>query len=514
MTRAGLFLDDRSLTFVTLSGRRQTGFFTLDVDDSPGARLKAELEARRLRPRRVRVGLRRGLVTVKVLELPPVAGRDRGEMLRFALERHVPFPPEDMLFDARPLPGPNDGSSRVLIAAAERRIVDRALRFLDEPRLRPGAVTVACHELPRLLRRRLGVNRAAWVHRSGGGTVLLFLAGGEVRLSREVPVESAEALGAEIEASLPLLRWRNCEAVYVSGDGATELLDAAAGSVDAAVSAPPYEPAMAALIGELPAEQQATGMLALAVAAGRRRPALDLLPEALRPHTWTPMQIATVAMVVIAAGLGLGALAVPGYQDRRYLARLEQATRALDPQTREVERLATDLGQKRRLLAAMKSVEQGAIRPLPFLRELTDLMPSDAWLSSLNVGPRGVEMTGQATAASQLVPLLETSSWLERAELTSPVTRGRDREQFQLRASWENGPAGPPPPKPAAGAERAPAGQAPPVPSLRPPVPGGGPGTSPPPAPGLGVPGIPAAPGASPPPGAPAPAPAPRQGQG
>jgi hypothetical protein len=50
-------------------------------------------------------------------------------------------------------------------------------------------------------------------------------------------------------------------------------------------------------------------------------------------------------------------------------------------------------------------------------------------------------MTGQAGAASNLISLLENSPRLERVEFASPVTRGRDREQFRIRAAWEAPPA-------------------------------------------------------------------------
>src|SRR5262245_29865941 len=147
--RAGLFLQDQRLSFVALTGRGRAERFAISADDNPGAVLKAELEARQLRCRRVRLGVERSLVTVKVLELPPVVGGDRNEMLRFELERHVPFPPEDAVFDAMDLPTTKDGPTRVLVVAGERRIVDHALRLLDEPRLKPASVTVACHDLPR-----------------------------------------------------------------------------------------------------------------------------------------------------------------------------------------------------------------------------------------------------------------------------------------------------------------------------------------------------------------------------
>src|SRR5204863_9020323 len=106
--------------------------------------------------------------------------------------------------------------------------------------------------------------------------------------------------------------------------------------------------------------------------------------------------------------------------------------------------------------------------------EVTEVVPNDAWLTMLTFDAKGVELTGQASQASLLIPLLENSPKLERVEFASPVTRGRDKEQFRIRAAWE--------------------AAAPPVPAGPAAVPGG-PGAGPPPAsapggaPGRGPPG-------------------------
>jgi hypothetical protein len=96
-------------------------------------------------------------------------------------------------------------------------------------------------------------------------------------------------------------------------------------------------------------------------------------------------------------------------------------------------------------------------------------------------------MTGQAGAASNLIPLLENSPRLERVEFASPVTRGRDREQFRIRAAWE-APAPPPValPVPAPGAVRPPAapGAGQPPPGETPPAANPGARPAPPRAPG------------------------------
>jgi Tfp pilus assembly protein PilN len=134
------------------------------------------------------------------------------------------------------------------------------------------------------------------------------------------------------------------------------------------------------------------------------------------------------------------------------------------------------LERQRRLLASAHAIGAASLKPLPLLRELTETLPPDVWLTTLTLDQKGVEMTGQAATASALIPLLENSPRLEHVEFASPVTRGQDKEQFRIRASWEAGP-GTAPAKPAATvapAPRRPVPGAPPRGEIRPrgPAPG------------------------------------------
>jgi Tfp pilus assembly protein PilN len=149
------------------------------------------------------------------------------------------------------------------------------------------------------------------------------------------------------------------------------------------------------------------------------------------------MQKLTVGMSVLTACLGLAALFAPGLRDQRQLSGLEAEIRRLDPDVRAVERLMGDLERRRRLLATAQEITSKSVHPLAVVRELTEILPSDVWLTALSLDPKGVELTGQAATASPLIPLLENSPRLERVEFSSPVTRGRDKEQFRIRATWE-----------------------------------------------------------------------------
>src|SRR5437867_2483074 len=372
--RLGLVVLADRLTAATIH-RERDETFTIAAEN-PAAALRAELDARGLRTRTVAIGLARSAVTVKQIELPAIAG-ETDEMVRFELERHLPTTTDDPAFDyiSPPVEAEPDptamGGRRVLICAADRRLVDAALRVADEAKLRPVSITVAAHDLLTLVDPDRS-ERVAWLHRTGDNVDLLLLQGASLVFSRTFHAFDDATLVAETRRSL---------------------------------------------------------------AGARRR---------------------------------------PGDRVSRRLTRLNREIARIDPEVRAAERVVRDLDRKRQLLTTVDKIGSSAIRPLPLLRELTDIIPADAWLTYVAFDAKGVELTGQAGAASTLIPLLENSPRLERVEFASPVTRGRDREQFRIRASWES----PGTEAVAAAAPPPPAALAPPPPAVTSPAPSALPGGS------------------------------------
>jgi Tfp pilus assembly protein PilN len=269
---------------------------------------------------------------------------------------------------------------------------------------------------------------------------LLFLDGRTLLTSRQVAAADAGELAREVRRSLPVVRWRGADLLWLSGlagDDASAWRDELTAALHVSAAAPPFAAATLPLVAQLPADDQGPALLALAVAAETRSPALNLLPAAARP--WTPSrgQLVTAGMVAVIAALGLSLGLVHVVRTERYLARVSAEIRRLEPEAKAVDGLAEELARKRRVLAALASADEGRVPALPVLRELTETLPAGAWLQALAMDRQGVELTGQADGASALIPLLEASSRLERAELTAPVTKTQSKEQFRIRAAWE-----------------------------------------------------------------------------
>src|SRR5207253_2041513 len=149
-----VLLGDR-LAIAALRGARVETFIV--EAENPADALRAELEARGLPARNAFFALSRSVVTVKPIDLPPVAG-DVRQMVGFELERHLAFSPENASYDFVPLP-PDPSAERaataeqrVLITAADQRVVESAVRLATDAHLRAVSLTVAAHNLPTLAR--------------------------------------------------------------------------------------------------------------------------------------------------------------------------------------------------------------------------------------------------------------------------------------------------------------------------------------------------------------------------
>src|SRR4029079_9440035 len=134
------------------------------------------------------------------------------------------------------------------------------------------------------------------------------------------------------------------DAICASGDGADELLASPAlEQLAASVTAPPWSPAVEAMLPASPANDQGRATLALAVALGSQRPVLNLLPVETRPRTFSSGQLVTAGMVVITLALGVGIVLGQAYKEQRYATQLSAALGKLDPDVKAIERLSAEV---------------------------------------------------------------------------------------------------------------------------------------------------------------------------
>jgi general secretion pathway protein L len=451
---------------------RVLGAFSLDIEESPGAALATKLRELGVRARRVHVGITRRRAVVKAIELPAVAGANIRQMVAFELERHLPFPATDAIFDFQVLDQTPGRPVRVLLVACDRRVFERIAEPLREARLVPRLLDVAIHSLATLDGSHPGLPPDALrvlMAVEDRGAEVAITRGGRLCASRTfaLPTEPADrirALGGELRRTIGGLDPEDRRRVFgvtVTGEVPQPTSEWCDFPVHEELALPSGPDAP----GGDPAELAAVAMALRVPRKGSLR--TNLIPEEALPRPFPWPVAATAALGLLALLLGLAIPGVTALHRERALSALTERVERRGPEVKAVEQLVTSLERARRELEILKGFEAQHTRPLAVLRELTELLPADVWLTNLTIDKNGVELAGFAAAASGLIPLLEGSPTLERAEFTSPVTKGRDKDQFRLKASWERPPL---PPSTAAASD----GKKPPRTAGKPPRPSSG----------------------------------------
>ncbi len=120
---------------------------------------------------------------------------------------------------------------------------------------------------------------------------------------------------------------------------------------------------------------------------------------------------------------------------KRYrLFQVNRQIAQLTPEAREVENL---LKEGRALAQQLGTLSNIGTSPdkLVILKNLTQIIPNNTWLYNLNLSKQVLEISGSSQSASELIPLLAKSGWLQKTEFVSPiVTDANKNEQFKIKA--------------------------------------------------------------------------------
>ncbi len=85
-------------------------------------------------------------VVVRVIDVPKMGGKELAETMKWEVERHVPFPPNEVIMDFQPLDragaDPNAQNMEVLLAVAQEELIDNHVAALQAAGLRPTAIDV------------------------------------------------------------------------------------------------------------------------------------------------------------------------------------------------------------------------------------------------------------------------------------------------------------------------------------------------------------------------------------
>ncbi len=388
---------------------------------------------------RVFVSVPRSMAVLARLSLPAAAKTDLDQVVEFESDRVLPTGRDDLYLDYVS----RDAGDKVeiLLIGIPRRTAAEILDALEEG----GAYARSIVPTPLALQDLIGFSPAAPVP----SMVLVVDDAGEVEIEPDLEGEVSEShvlRGAEASSEVRVRAALSREIERLPGvngeiptvgicldpAGESELLPAESLSRSRELLAG-VKPSLGASDDFF--EKAPTALLpalGAALAAVREGSTdVNLLPPEERRGVDEGAPVLTFLLAAVLVATSLLWVSSALVKDYLILRGLRAELAALEPQMRQIHAAESESDQLREKLLLLT---EGAEAPNSLvLQELTKIVPNNAYLTSFRVRNGRVELEGFATAASDLVPVLEKSRLLRNAQFTSPVTKVQDnQERFSL----------------------------------------------------------------------------------
>jgi len=112
----------------------------------------------------------------------------------------------------------------------------------------------------------------------------------------------------------------------------------------------------------------------------------------------------------------------------RQIAQEREAVKRVEAMEAEIERLSEEISTISRFKGSTPLT-------LDILKELTTILPEGAWLTGLRLKGDSLEISGYATSATEILPILDASVYFDKVEFASPTVRDRilKADRFRIK---------------------------------------------------------------------------------
>ncbi len=354
---------------------------------------------------RATVLLPRSETIVRQIVLRGVAPKDLETAIAFQMDTLHPYGDEEVLFGWTAL-----GDGCVLVGVIRRATVERYLELFTEAGIAAGSFTFAAAAIHSAI--RLGPPPPeAFVALSStpSGAVDVY---GE---SPARPVFSAEFdVPPERAAAMA---------------GAELRLDPAIATVSLESLLPP--PRVNPVENDL-ARNPLPYAAALAGACPRLVPAANLLPAERRASSSRAVFVPTAVCAAILLMLLGASLAWSGFEQHRYMQKLQAEVTRLEPQARYAAILDSKIQRERARARLLDDFRSRTRLDLDSINELTRLLPPPVWTNLVELSGDAAVVNGEAEQAAPLLKILDASPLFHNSEF-SGISKVASAEIFRLR---------------------------------------------------------------------------------
>jgi len=166
---------------------------------------------------------------------------------------------------------------------------------------------------------------------------------------------------------------------------------------------------------------------------------INLLPPESQKKPGRAGYYMMIILIILAilSGIGWGGSHI--LRQKLILKELNEEMKHLTAEVKNIDRIQSSFKELEDRLDYLNNLQQNRVSGLNILREMTQLIPETAWIQDLSFSEKGIQISGYAASASELIPILEDSPLFKDVVFLSTITKEKDgKERFRIGLKLEN----------------------------------------------------------------------------
>ncbi len=351
------------------------------------------------------IGLNLNNFSHHVIDMPSLARADMRNALLYELERYLPMPPEEYIYDFFIIEKVSR-RTRILVFSIRKDLVDGILNAVRDSGLNLAAIRCSFIEAINEFITTGKIRDAIFVFATEDNYHIAGLKGQMPALFRTI------LKGKDIISEIEKLTESFSGGIYISGASEPVLLDK--------INAKTFPLSL-------------PNAIALSVLR-KQRFKFNFLPADFLPEKKDYYPYAIGALTSLAVILFFFTGLYSYYKDYSALSSVEKKIAQIKERASgllDARKKLESIHEKRKFLHDFQGKRNLNIK---VLTELSRIMPKDAWLTGMSVDEKGrVEIEGFANRAANIIEPLNKSKLFKKVEFAAPIVSQDGKERFSIR---------------------------------------------------------------------------------
>jgi Tfp pilus assembly protein PilN len=381
---------------------------------------------------------------ITTTEFPAAVKDNLSDVISYELDRITPFSSEDAFFDYRVL-GENAGKLSVMVAAAKAESIKPYIDALKEKGLTINRITLNLSGFETLCRHIGGDKERVFIEMGQEGYEgALFQNGAITRAFSGAfsAVEEQSKINTVITEITPLTdiiksRGKAPQIMVLLKDKSPTLKELLKIRLNHPVE----------ILNETDIKVRLSGNYKIIpyAAVGGVLEALslkaiwvNLLTKGQHKRLKAPKGLTIILGIMILAMWVLYFIAPLKIEEQR-LQEIDRQIMLRKEEVKKVEALQKEVESQDKEIATIKDFKENRPMALNILKNLTSVLPKNAWLSRVRITQTTVELEGYASSATGILAKLEASPYFKKAEFSSPTFRDTrmNSDRFNIKMEIE-----------------------------------------------------------------------------